>query len=498
MSLGLKDLDFLGVSPTLYVTSSKWKKTNFGGIASILTAIILMTSIVYFFSEVLLRNSFSLIYNQTTDLNPILDYNPYPFAIGFFDGMGNSLSDFENQIRLYGEYYEVVPDPGEKIPNNLRSKKIKFEKCDLQNFKNHFGNFSYLFKNMPRLKYYYCLPLNKLNFTLYGTYADALNAQSFFTVRVTKCFNSENTDLFPQVECLNRTIIDKNFSNVFLNLVYLDYELNHSNATSPGEIRSRSQSFPMSSSVYNKYFFKTKLIKYITDYGFLFSQLKTDYYFQEDTVSLSTDLRVNNSPIGLFGELNFSLSKKSDNYFRNYLKLQSALANIGGIVDGIFILCSLFVKFIMNDNYFNDIGKITYLFDKENESDHQQRSNFAKNFKRINTKPCQVNDKKMNFRLKNFDKLNFNKEIEYKQNVSCDKVNVADKNLDLSDFKDDNFNQIFPFQQRKLTNKVFSNLNLNIINDDSKVNSAGADVIKNNKNNKTNKTNLQSSLFGNR
>ena len=78
-----------------------------------------------------------------------------------------------------------------------------------------------------------------------------------------------------------------------------------------------------------------------------------------------TDLRVNASPLGLFGNINISLSKKTDVFFRSYVKIQNAFANIGGIVEGIFFTFSVFMKYIMKKNYYTELGKSCYKFNSD-------------------------------------------------------------------------------------------------------------------------------------
>ena len=326
---------------------------------SIITLIIVLFGTIYFFLEVFLRTSFVLIYNQTTDFSPVLNITNFPVGLAIFDSNAIPIENLENQIRIYGEFYELSPDPqGYKI-TKLKLKQFPLERCDLDK---HFGDYKYLFNKIQGLNYYLCLPVNSVNLTLYGNYADGLNPNSFLIFQIAKCFNNNNTDLFPEVKCFNRTTIDNNFNNVYLNMLFLDYDIDHKNSKNPGNIILRSETYPLSTTVYNRYFIRKKIVQYISDFGFLFSSIQNNVFFQDDSLNLNTDLRVNSSPIGLFGQVNISLSKKTDNYYRSYIKLQSALANIGGIVEGIFVIFSLLVKFIMSNNYFIDLGNKSYFF----------------------------------------------------------------------------------------------------------------------------------------
>lgn len=360
MTINFKELDILGMTPELYVECEKRKKSNIGAMTSILTVLLLITSIGYFFSELFFGNSFILIYNQTTDYNPVFDFSEYPLAFGFFDMLSNPISDLDDQIRIYGELYKLEPSlkPAEGIKMDI--KEFKLERCDL---KSHFSKYANLFKKMKNLDKYYCIPSGQLNLTLYGNYADGLNPNSFLVIKITKCFNdSSKSRLFPSVICRNKTEIEKNIYNFYLNILFIDQDIDHKNYENSAQIVARSESFSLSSSVFTGYHIHKKVVNYQTDYGIFFSNLKEEVFFQDDFIAINTDLSVNTSSIGLFSHFIFSLSKKTDNYYRKYPKIQCALAKIGGIVEGILFFFSAVVKFLMKKNYYCDLGNQCYLF----------------------------------------------------------------------------------------------------------------------------------------
>jgi len=71
-------------------------------------------------------------------------------------------------------------------------------------------------------------------------------------------------------------------------------------------------------------------------------------------------LSINTSHIKIFRQIIFSLSKKTDNFYRIYPKLQKAIANIGGLVQGIWFFMTALVRFCTSKGYYNDIGKKFY------------------------------------------------------------------------------------------------------------------------------------------
>lgn len=379
--MGVKFFDVLGINPRIYLNSEKRKKTKYGGAVSLVMILLIFCSIFYFFFELILRESFTLIYNQTVDFNPTLNISNIPLVFGFADQYANPIKNLENQIRIYGEYYQMNKNYDSDKPVLLGIKQLKMEKCDINK---HFGNYySFFTKYAAMLDKFYCLPINEHNLTLYGTWGDSQNPNSYLVLKIAKCFNNENKEIFPDANCFNRTTIDSNLMNIYLNIVTLDYEINHTNVKNPDIISIRSDTFSLSSSVFNRYEIKKKIVNYQTDHGILFPILDYKQFFQYDISSLNTDLRVNISPIGLFGQISFSLSKKTDNYKRNYIKIQNVLANIGGIVDAIYIVFSLLFKYIMKGNYYNDLGNLVYNRCMDNSELENNNTNAKKLYSKI-------------------------------------------------------------------------------------------------------------------
>lgn len=363
MTILLKDLDILGVNPVLYVDGSRRKKSAFGAIASILTCLLMMGATIYFCCEVFFRNSFILIYNQITNYNPAFNFSDYPLAFGFFDTNSKPLEGLEDQIRVWMELQNLYPSEDSNQKVKFDTTLLKLEKCEL---KKHFTKYANLFKKYSYLETYYCIPTGKLNLTLYGNWADALNPNSFLTIKFAKCFNDQaNVNDFPEVSCRNISEIDKNLFGFVMNMLYLDYDINHSNVDNPVNIISRSESFSFSSSVFFRYHIRKKIVNYQTDYGFLFPNIVNEVFFQDDYMTSTTDLRVNTSPRGIFGHTILSLSNKTDNFSRTYTKIQNALANIGGIVEGIFFFFSVLVKFLLKKNYYSELGLSCYGFSRK-------------------------------------------------------------------------------------------------------------------------------------
>lgn len=172
--------------------------------------------------------------------------------------------------------------------------------------------------------------------------------------------------------------------------------------------------------------------------------MKKEVYFQEDSIGVKTDLRVNISPIGIFAQMTFSLSKKTDNYFRNYHKLQSAIANIGELVQGIWWVLSALVRFLTKKGYYNDIGKKCF---KTSINENMRLISKHSNFNRFKKG---VFDKSANSSLNN----NFE---NYRNNNNKNNFfsnHASSSNLDIS-------NDIASAKNKKIFDNYHNNKNIN-------------------------------------
>lgn len=397
MNIKLKEYDILGINPHLYVDSDKRRKTEIGGFTSIILIVILLTAICYFFFDVFARNSFVVIYNRTTMTQPMLNLTEFPIGVALFDGKAN-LIDIEGQATIHAEFHQISSFAFGKKPVQ-KITKINLERC---NKDIHFGAHKEILSNNPILEKYWCIPTGKHNLTLYGNWADSANPNSYLVFKISKCLdnnkdldaknqanntNFENLDKYTNANisdnsfvnkvCQEKSIIKKNLLQIYLNMFFLDYDIDHNNYETPGRLIQRSETFSLSSTSYSSYYLRKKIVKYQTDFGFLLTKIKNEFFFQEDTLSMITDLSSIDSPTATFGNINISLSKKTDVFFRGYVKIQSALANIGGIVEGIFFAFSFLMKFLMKESYYKELGKSAYLFAPE----PSKKLNFFQPFK---------------------------------------------------------------------------------------------------------------------
>jgi hypothetical protein len=329
-----ESIDMLGSSPNLFVKGRKRFKTRFGGIISILSAILTIGFAMYFIVNLLMRKNFSIYLNQASQDNPFLNISHSPLAFALGNGFGQMANSSVATIIFS---YWIYP-PGSTTPTN---KIIPLEKCSI---KTHFSEYQSYFKNVTWIENYMCLPPNS-NLTLSGLDGDYIVGNNYINVYFTKCVN--NSLYNPNSNCLSSAAITSELTNlpIFINQIYLDYQIDHSIVTSPISWSIKSEKMGVSLSIFQRYFTYLKATEYNSDFGFVFSDLKTQTFMQYDKSSVFVTINPKSIIPDLIALSSFYVSKNKDIHTREFTKLQSVIANIGGIIQSILSVSAYLVTF---------------------------------------------------------------------------------------------------------------------------------------------------------
>ena len=103
------------------------------------------------------------------------------------------------------------------------------------------------------------------------------------------------------------------------------------------------------------------MIKYQTDYGYVFPDVKTEHYFQQSSIDVSVDLRVQTGA-AKFGQISIFLSKDLTSYARKYTKIQEVIAIIGGFLNAILFIAGWIVGFITRRIFLIRLANDTYVY----------------------------------------------------------------------------------------------------------------------------------------
>jgi hypothetical protein len=132
-------------------------------------------------------------------------------------------------------------------------------------------------------------------------------------------------------------------SKAYLSIFYISNEIDHQKAGTPYESSLMTDLFDISVTTFQRIYYEVKNTIYETDEGYLFSDIRTDKFMQPGLKNIYMDFRGQGMFPETFSTLVFSMDKYTDQYYRNYIKLQGLAANIGGVVNGIMIIGKLII-----------------------------------------------------------------------------------------------------------------------------------------------------------
>jgi hypothetical protein len=334
----LSSIDILGNEPQTFIFSKTRYKTNFGGIISILTIGAILTLTLYFLVLFFTRKQMNLISSQTTTFNRTLDLSSIPllFVPSTNNGVQYNSTVMYPVIQLWNYYPEAH---GTVNITNIPYKHC--EESDIAGYEPLFVGFN--------ISNYYCLDKKGVNLTLFGMNGDVGNGYSKLQFYIAKCTNGSS--LNPNVNknsCMSSSQIDTVLSGtpLHLYLTYPDTNINHENVTEPSfsYLKTEDFNFPLLAMVRYSYIFKNTYIH--SDFGYVFDDNEQKMSFQYDS---STSFMLLGSTFNIkeaYGLLSFQLSQKADIHVRSYTKLQSLLANIGGVVNFVYLVAKILVRYV--------------------------------------------------------------------------------------------------------------------------------------------------------
>jgi hypothetical protein len=451
----MTSIDLLGREYLLNTSKNGRHQTIFGGCVFLFVAISSLSICSYFISLLISRSVMTLLINPIKLKNPLVDMTSKPFIFTLIDNKNIPIPQ-ESLWNLYLILLEYAVNNQTSLDGQITYttsyKKIELEKCDLNI---HFDEYRSYFTSYPSLKNSYCIKPEFRNITLHGSYGSASGWNTLIAY-INTCSNKTET-------CFDQDTINKKLVNTYFQIGSIDYELDHSNFEKPVTLYSKKDAYPVSSSLYGKFFLYYKNTKYLSDEGYLlqdfkkidmvqYSNYKVNYFspaFGLSTLSNSTNI----------GQFTIFADDITDQYTRSYMTAQTLIANIGGVIKSIFLLGKVFV-YIFTDKIFyleifNSINNLSVYYDTEFR---------RKSINKIRTKvnPAVIN----NYVSENNETLTKNSNIKFNKNnreevkkiVSSSVINnlILDNNETLTK----NFNlNAYKIKRREVGNKPRS-LNL--------------------------------------
>ena len=230
---------------------------------------------------------------------------------------------------------------------------ILTERCDLEK---HFGEYKEYFRHVPYLNHHFCL-IPGQNITTYGLYGSTAN-YNFVDHWISTCVNDtklNRTNCFPTEKSKARLV------NTYISYVFLDYSIDHNDILNPVKVNLRSEILPVSSTIYKRIFFYQRPVTYTTDYGLVFEDFQDIKFYQTLDSKENVDLRPQGTVPGSFALISVMMDKYNNFYMRKYSKIQSFLADVGGLVKGLLLISSLLNYLVSEEFYYVDLVNSLYM-----------------------------------------------------------------------------------------------------------------------------------------
>jgi hypothetical protein len=180
---------------------------------------------------------------------------------------------------------------------------------------------------------------------------------SFYNFAIRPCI----ADLDGNI-CESNSIIKSFLNQVFLDVRTVDFSVSHFDSD-PAHPFVKGDRFSVSQTIFRRIWMSFNHIEYNSDVGFVFSETQKTFFHAFDSFSSEVDLRDQKTNVTPYTFLWLTLvnSPRKVVYFRNYMKAQNLLANIGGIAKSILLIGSFLNNIISRKLYFEDLINSLFL-----------------------------------------------------------------------------------------------------------------------------------------
>ena len=334
-------IDLFGHTPAFVINDKLLYKTFFGGIITIVVIIIAVISTIFFSQELFLRKSPSVNLSTETNPNPekINFYNNFEFAISLQNP--NYVPEINESI-YYGKGFIFKTIVNSSGTFNIR-EDLNLKPCN--QILNESVNYE-LFKEL-KLDGFYCISNQHDNVDKDDVYLNEFwgnNEFRMIQIKLYDCVNTTNKN-----NCASKEVIDEYLNLTSLSYYVLDNYVRTNNYKNPFQRALKEYFFYAS----NK--FLLSLTQYFhhaiidTDDGLIFTTSHKTNSYKIDSMVQNTIFQRDDEH---FVSLSFQLNNNIEKYHRNYYKVQTLAAQVGGIYNVLFLICLIFIKFYEDNSYF--------------------------------------------------------------------------------------------------------------------------------------------------
>ena len=373
-------------------------KTFIGGLISIVLIGNTTICIFYFIFRMFKRDDIYII--NSTFINPSINLtysHKLPFLLRLTDT--NSIPYNEDE-RLYyitaSIWYGGTNDSNLSYSATQYSVSLNVSKCDIN--KHFTDEYKEYFKNISDLNTYYCLEPRNSSQTIYGLYGN-IYPFSYYSFTARFCKNStENNN-----SCYSLEKIEDIIEYSFLDVIFIDFTTNSFKNNNENELFIRRERHELSSKLFKRIWLYFENIKYIVDYGYIFSNDKSENLHRLESVK--TDYNIFQQD--MFCTLTILNSLKLSIYNKQSKKFQDYLAIFGGLFKILNLFCSMLNYYNSRNSYYLKLINDFIIENKEyNNSEKKHQRNTSDSISIIN------NDKIISFQNSN-DKLIRKKSLQF-------------------------------------------------------------------------------------
>jgi len=360
--------DILSQKPELKIDGESRHATTIGSILSIMTYLMILTVSAYFSYILLNRLDMSVTYYVSPVKLPEFEISMMPWAFMVSSRLGQPLVNTSRYFTIQSLRYDFKYQAG--VGDIANITPVPIERCNLTT--NLLGYENY-FNEVPFLDYHYCLPVNQ-SVKIKGAYAE-VPAFSFFANFILRC---RNNSALNKTDCYENSKIDTYLDSTNFLIKFIDYTFN-SNVNEPGQAYLRSEAFVLNPNLQKRVVFNIRSVDYTTDYGFVFESLESNTYY---TIGDARETIDTSLLLGRIASIHFTMDPKKDFYKRSYMKVQTLLANVGGVIKSLLVISKIFSYLFTKELYFLELVSSLFILD---ESDLVIKNKLLPNFN--NQKP---------------------------------------------------------------------------------------------------------------
>jgi len=297
---------------------------------------------------------------------PSIKINESQIALLLIDAVGNEITEHDRyfnfmvnfwKVEIPSDYSQNITDYKQNyLPRNIITD-LPLRNCSSLNY----SKFSSFYETFSKVYFSgVCIDSSNMTDPLFGKYG-GVEGYSFLVIYIRKC---QNSTINNKTNCFPEDVIDKKLSQVFLNLVGIEDDVDSNNFTNPTSEYYKNEILPLSSTVFKNYYKDINSVKFRTDNGFLSKNEQTSQSYRTDRIVESVDLRGKNTLFpGTFSQITFRCSGKTENFYRSYLKVHATVAYIGGIIQVIILVGKSIVYIYSKNSLLNYL--IYHIFDME-------------------------------------------------------------------------------------------------------------------------------------